>query len=190
MIDASDEWTLYWSASKCDANRNALLELYVPFADSVAARICQKLPRAYSIEQAQSDAYLALIESIPRYKYGHGACFETFVGARIFGAIMDSLRQQDLLSRGARMSGITVTGFDEPVLISEYQAFAEIMCADATHLLSLYLPFDDQELLHYVAVENLNEDAVREILGISRVQFVRRLNQMVENAQHILINAA
>ena len=191
MIDASDEWTLYWgSQGKSHVERNALLEKYVPFADSVAARICQKLPRAYSVDQAKSDAYMAMIESIPRYRYGHGACFETFVGARIFGAIMDSLRQQDMLSRKARTSGVIVTDLSTPLLIQEYQAFGEVLYNESRDLLLKHLPFEDQELLWYVTENNTAEFALRKKFSVSRDVLVTRLNAVLANAKQILLNGA
>jgi|TARA_R110000824_G_scaffold86938_2_gene214685 DNA-directed RNA polymerase specialized sigma subunit len=187
-VDAADAWTLYWDSYKLDEFRDDLIMLYLPFVESVAARIQKGLPRAYSLDQAKSDAAVALIGSIAKYEYGHNATFETFIGPRIFGAIMDSLRLQDMLTRGARAAGCTVSSLDAPVLIEEYQAFSEILESEARIALINEMNFDDQKLLWYVTEEPTTEAGLRRHFGVDRVTLVHWMDRVIHQAQDILLN--
>lgn len=187
-VDATDAWTLYWDSRRLDVYRNDLVLLYLPFVESVAARIQKGLPRAYSLDQAKSDAAVALIGSIEKYEYGHNATFETFIGPRIWGAIMDSLRLQDMLTRGARFAGCTMTSLDAPVLIEEYKAFSEILEFEARTALITDMEFDDQELLWYVTEEPTTEAGLLRRFRVDRVTLVNWMNRVIHQAQQILLN--
>ena len=113
MDDATDEWSLYWESGGSDHHRDILFEHYRPFAESVAHKVHKKLSSAYSADLCVQDAYMAIFNGIERYTYGHDACFETFIGQRIFGSIMDSLRRQDMLARSVRDSGMGMDSLEE-----------------------------------------------------------------------------
>lgn len=191
MIEATDEWNAYWDSgtgesSRIDEVRNELFMKYIPFADKVATKISQRLPRAYSIDQAKSDAYTAILESIPKFEYGHNACFETFVGQRIFGEIMDSLRKQDMLSRSARSAGYEMHPLEIPVLIQEYQAFSSVLYTETKQVICENLPFDDQKLLWYLTENRVSERELLKSFDVSRAEMIIWADRCLKDARTLL----
>ena len=72
---------------------HSLVERYIPFADKIAALKRRTLPKRITIEELQSAAYLGLVESACRFDSSKGIPFTTFAYPRIFGAIIDYLRE-------------------------------------------------------------------------------------------------
>lgn len=82
--------------------RNALVELYMPLARDAASFEAEKLGHHVSIEILESDAFLALIEAVEKYRFDAGASFETFARRTIHFRILDELRVRDDVGRTAR----------------------------------------------------------------------------------------
>jgi RNA polymerase sigma factor for flagellar operon FliA len=93
-------WSVY-QADRSIANRNALVEFYLPVLDAIAKRVHQVV---YTVrrEDLISDGVIGLIQSIERFKPGCGWKFMTYAGIRIWGAMFDAMRLQDNIPRYAR----------------------------------------------------------------------------------------
>jgi DNA-directed RNA polymerase specialized sigma subunit len=190
MIDAADEWTEYEESGRREHFRNKLVLKYQPFAESVAVKIAKKLPDSYSYEQALSDAYVALLGSITRFEYGHGACFETFVGQRIFGEVMDSLRKQDILSRAARNSGQTISTLEDDIVVEEHHAFSDLFQDEVWELIEARMPLDDKLLLHHAIKKQVREMDLRRLFQVDGATLAVWLDRVTNDARRILIDAA
>lgn len=74
-------------------NTNKLIEENLFLAKKIASDKKKSLPNFIDFEDLQSAAYLGLVEAANRFDASRGIAFSTFAYPRIFGAILDYLRQ-------------------------------------------------------------------------------------------------
>jgi DNA-directed RNA polymerase specialized sigma subunit len=189
MIDAGDHWDAYWQSGKLDCYRDELIEAYTPFCESFACKICKKLPQEYAFDQAMSDAYVALIESIPLYELGHDACFETFIGRRIFGGIMDSLRRQDILSRRSRDGGQSIVQLRHHVMVDEHTAFSDVYQEEIWEYLETILTLDEQSLLWQACRNRVRHSELKKQFCLKGDELINALDHVTYKARTALIEA-
>ncbi len=68
----------------------------------IAGRMRARLPAGVDMDELLQAGLIGLNEAITRYEEGFGASFDTYASRRIEGAMLDSLRASDTLSRDAR----------------------------------------------------------------------------------------
>jgi len=71
----------------------------MPYAASIANRVCQSLSSAFDYEEVLCNARLGLLEAAKRFDDTQEVDFRTFAYYRIKGAIYDGLRRSGLLPR-------------------------------------------------------------------------------------------
>ncbi len=74
----------------------------IPKVKIIAQRIKNKLPARVELDDLISAGSVGLMEGLSNFDPSFGVKLETFVENRIRGAILDELRRQDWVSRGAR----------------------------------------------------------------------------------------
>lgn len=190
MIDAGDQWDTYWASGCMDCYRDDVVQAYIPFAEKVCGKIVGKLGSAYSHEEAMSDACLALIQSVPRYKLGMDACFETFAGRRIWGAICDSLRTRDLLSRSVREEGMEMMSLNQPVLVDESVAFDETFTDEIMEDIRDLMGVEDEVLFWHAFVNRDSETELCKRFNLTPAELVVKLNDLRWAAQLIMVEMA
>lgn len=79
--------------------RNELIDQYLPYAASIASRVCHSLSSAVDYEDVLCNARLGLLEAAKRFDATHDVDFKTFAYYRIKGAIYDGLRRSGWLPR-------------------------------------------------------------------------------------------
>lgn len=79
--------------------RNTLIDQYMPFAASIANRVCQTLSSTVEYEEVLCNARLGLLEAAKRFDEAQEVDFKTFAYYRIKGAIYDGLRRSGWLPR-------------------------------------------------------------------------------------------
>ncbi|OGQ21555.1 MAG: hypothetical protein A3I05_03380 [Deltaproteobacteria bacterium RIFCSPLOWO2_02_FULL_44_10] len=79
--------------------RDQLIEQYMPYAASIASRVCQTLSSTVDYEEVLCNARLGLLEAAKRFDPKHDVDFRTFAYYRIKGAIYDGLRRSGWLPR-------------------------------------------------------------------------------------------
>lgn len=94
-------WKKYWK-SRSDEARNALAELYLPVVDRLAGIMLQKLPHGVQVEDLKSCGFFGLLGAISRFDPERGVRFETYCVGRVRGAMLDSLRSDDIVPRLTR----------------------------------------------------------------------------------------
>jgi RNA polymerase sigma factor for flagellar operon FliA len=82
--------------------RDALIADPLPFVANVARRLARKLPDHIDLDDLIAAGNLGLIDAATRYDAKHGVSFEGFAETRIRGAMLDSIRANDTLSRDMR----------------------------------------------------------------------------------------
>jgi RNA polymerase sigma factor for flagellar operon FliA len=79
--------------------RDGLISQYMPYAASIASRVCQSLSSAVDYEEVLCNARLGLLEAAKRFDDHQEVDFKTFAYYRIKGAIYDGLRRSGWLPR-------------------------------------------------------------------------------------------
>jgi RNA polymerase sigma factor for flagellar operon FliA len=82
--------------------RSAQLLAHRPLVRRIALRMRSRLPVHVDTDELMQAGMIGLNDAIARFQEGRGASFGTYASRRIEGAMLDSLRANDTLSRGAR----------------------------------------------------------------------------------------
>ncbi len=82
-------------------DKEKILE-YLPMVKNIAIKIYYGLPKTVELEDLINSGILGLIDAIEKYDKTTGVKFEYYARIRVKGAILDELRNLDLLPRSAR----------------------------------------------------------------------------------------
>jgi len=85
-----------------DMEREQKILEHLKQVESIAKRICRKIPACIELEDLISAGILGLIKAIEKFDPEHGVKLKTFAEHRIRGAILDSLRDLDWAPRDLR----------------------------------------------------------------------------------------
>lgn len=94
-------WEQFAQAPTAELRESLILQ-YTPLVKYVLARLAIGLPAIMDYEDVLADGSIGLIEAVDRFDPAKGVKFETYAINRIRGAIIDSLRKADRLSRSVR----------------------------------------------------------------------------------------
>jgi RNA polymerase sigma factor (sigma-70 family) len=118
VIDPQRElelWKAYLS-TKSDADRNRLVELYLPAVRATARVIKSSFAKKSIVLDAEdlvSYGAMGMISAMDRFELDRGLKFLTFAQSRIRGAMIDAVRQQDWVPRAERRARA-----DTPAMLS------------------------------------------------------------------------
>jgi RNA polymerase sigma factor for flagellar operon FliA len=82
--------------------KEPLVSKYAPLVKRIAFHMMAKLPASVEVDDLVQNGMIGLLDAMSRYEEGLGAQFETYAVQRIRGAMLDGLRENDWLPRGAR----------------------------------------------------------------------------------------
>lgn len=82
--------------------KEQLVSKYAPLVKRIAFHLMAKLPASVEVDDLIQNGTIGLLDAMSRYEEGLGAQFETYAVQRIRGAMLDGLRDNDWLPRGAR----------------------------------------------------------------------------------------
>jgi len=82
--------------------RSAQLLAHRPLVSRIARRVSARMPANVEIDDLMQVGMLGLAEAIQRFDAERGASFDTYAARRIEGAMLDSLRAGDDVSRETR----------------------------------------------------------------------------------------
>jgi RNA polymerase sigma factor for flagellar operon FliA len=94
-----------WKRWREEGDRQAeisLIEQYLPLVNYVANRLSIGLPDVVDREDLVSFGRLGLLDALRKFDYTRGLQFETYGMWRIRGAMIDGLRENDVLPRSIR----------------------------------------------------------------------------------------
>jgi RNA polymerase sigma factor for flagellar operon FliA len=83
-------------------SRSAQLLAHRALVSRIAHRVSARMPANVEIDDLMQVGMLGLAEAIQRFDAERGASFDTYAARRIEGAMLDSLRAGDDVSRGTR----------------------------------------------------------------------------------------
>lgn len=102
MQEALQLENLVNSGPFCDKLKSQLVSDYAPLVSFIARRIAARLPSSVDINDLISTGFIGLLEAIDKYDPSMENKFKTYGEWRIRGAILDELRNLDLVPRSVR----------------------------------------------------------------------------------------
>ena len=100
MEEHEDLWRRYRSGDQTAYDE--LVEAYLPLVKVTVGRMALTIPSFISREELCSAGAMGLLSAVRRYDPSREAKFTTYAITRIRGAILDELRQRDVLGRVTR----------------------------------------------------------------------------------------
>jgi RNA polymerase sigma factor for flagellar operon FliA len=88
-----------YAANAPAIDMNALVRTHAELVKRIAYHLAGRLPPQVEVQDLIQAGMIGLIESAQHYAVGRGASFETYVGIRIRGAMLDALRKLDWAPR-------------------------------------------------------------------------------------------
>jgi RNA polymerase sigma factor for flagellar operon FliA len=82
--------------------RNRLVVTHVGLVKSIAWRLSRRVPSQVEMNELMSVGMIGLVDAAGRYQPSLGVPFEAYARRRVHGAMLDSLRQLDGVSRSVR----------------------------------------------------------------------------------------
>ena len=148
---------------------DALVNEYAPLVRRHALHYIARLPANVELDDLIQAGMMGLLSAIRSFRVGAGATLQTYATARIRGAMIDALREQDWLSRSVRAKGREI---EEAITQLRQRLMREPTEQEIADALSLDLA-DYQEMLddaggvqivHYEDFDRYNEDGQGEAL--------------------------
>jgi RNA polymerase sigma factor for flagellar operon FliA len=88
---------------KTERGRQKATAQHYPYIEQIARRLVRRLPRYLALDDVIAAGMVGLMESISRFDPKKSDSFSLFADFRIKGAILDTLRASDYLSRDQRL---------------------------------------------------------------------------------------
>src|SRR5690554_401754 len=109
---------------------DALIAQYAPLVRRLALQLAARLPSNVELDDLMQAGMMGLLDAVRRYEQQDDAKFETYATTRVRGAMLDELRSQDWLSRGARSKARDIEAAVRRVQQRELRAASEQEIAD------------------------------------------------------------
>jgi RNA polymerase sigma factor FliA len=77
---------------------------YLPFVRRIVMRIARRLPSHVQVDDLISAGVVGLLEAMERFDPARVTDFESYAEFRVKGAVLDELRQRDIMARDARLA--------------------------------------------------------------------------------------
>lgn len=104
-MQSNEELWKNYAKNRDDKTREMLIKAYLPLVKYFTDRIACRLPnevRKNDKEDLYIEGIVGLIEAVDKFDISRNIKFETFASKRVRGAILDSLRKEDLLPKNVR----------------------------------------------------------------------------------------
>jgi RNA polymerase sigma factor for flagellar operon FliA len=104
MTNIDELWKLYKKTND-DSCRDELVKNYLPLVKYLTDRVAQHLPqqvRSNDREDLYIEGIIGLMDAIEKFDLSKKIKFETYATKRIRGAIIDTLRREDILPKNVR----------------------------------------------------------------------------------------
>ena len=104
MANTEELWKLYKKTNDA-ACRDELVKNYLPLVKYLTDRVASHLPqqvRSNEKEDLYVEGIIGLMDAIEKFDISKNVKFETYASKRVRGAIIDSLRREDILPKNVR----------------------------------------------------------------------------------------
>src|SRR5690606_9645073 len=167
-----------------------LIAQHAPLVRRLALQLAARLPANVELDDLMQAGMMGLLDAVRRYEVQAAAKFETYATTRIRGAMLDELRSQDWLSRGARSKARDIEAAVRRVQQRELRAASEQEIADelGMPLDDYYAMLDDASGVQLVHYEDLSSDEGRETLDRIAGQDDEDVAQHQDNPLNLLLS--
>jgi RNA polymerase sigma factor for flagellar operon FliA len=143
-----------------------LIAQYAPLVRRLALHLAARLPANVELDDLMQAGMMGLLDAVRRYEVQDDAKFETYATTRIRGAMLDELRSQDWLSRGARSKAREIEAAVRCVERRELRAASEheIAVELGVTLGEYHAMLDDAGGVQLVHYEDFSSDDRRDVL--------------------------
>src|SRR5690606_22490223 len=136
------------------STEDQLIAQHAPLVRRLALQMAARLPANVELDDLMQAGMMGLLDAVRRYEAQDDAKFETYATTRIRGAMLDELRSQDWLSRGARSKARDIESAMRRVQQRELRAASEQEIANemGVSLTDYHTMLDDAsgvQLVHY-----------------------------------------
>jgi RNA polymerase sigma factor for flagellar operon FliA len=135
-----------------DLRRERILA-HTALARGIALRFAGRVPKSVEMDDLVSAGMLGLIDAADRFDEGRGIPFEAYSRRRIEGAILDSLRAEDHLTRRERRSGREADHAEERMRMK----LRRELTSDETHAARHGVPRTRPHSQTFVSVEDADD---------------------------------
>jgi RNA polymerase sigma factor for flagellar operon FliA len=182
---------------------DALVTQHAELVKRIAYHLAGRLPPQVEVEDLVQAGMLGLLEAAANYTEGRGASFETFVGIRIRGAMLDALRKLDWAPRSVhRKARAAATALRElenelggeveesavaarlGVPVGEYQKI--VRDAASCRLLSLDEVTSGEDSSFEIADESGNDPLLEVTDGAMRDALIEAIGQLPEREKLVM----
>lgn len=157
-----DLWARYWQGDR--EAYSQLVEHYLPIVKITVGRIAMNLPPHIDYEDLYSAGCLGLLSAVERYNPQSGAKFQSYAITRVRGAVIDELRQYDILGRIVRDRVSRIHDAEDALLGRSADCTAEEIATEA----------------------GISLDEYHDALRGERASHMVSLSEPVEDGQHTL----
>lgn len=98
-----------YHATQARDEQSQLVERYAPLVKRIAYHMLARLPASVQVEDLIQSGMIGLLEAAKKFDASKGASFETFVGIRIRGSMLDELRKGDWAPRSVHRNARQVS---------------------------------------------------------------------------------
>jgi RNA polymerase sigma factor, FliA/WhiG family len=142
-----------------------LIARYAPLVRRLALQLVARLPANVELDDLMQAGMIGLLDAVRRYEVKDDATFDTYATTRVRGAMLDELRSQDWLSRGARSKAREIDAAVLRVQQRELRAAQEQEIADelGVSLDDYYAMLEDAsgvQLVHYEDLSGRDGDDI------------------------------
>ena len=143
-----------------------LIAKHAPLVRRLALQLASRLPANVELDDLMQAGMMGLLDAVRRYEVQDDAKFETYATTRVRGAMLDELRSQDWLSRGARSKARDIEAAVRQVQQRELRAATEQEIADemGVSLDEYFSMLDDAGGVQLVHYEDFSSDDGNSIL--------------------------
>src|SRR5690606_23873813 len=145
---------------------DALIAQYAPLVRRLALQLAARLPSNVELDDLMQAGMMGLLDAVRRYEQQDDAKFETYATTRVRGAMLDELRSQDWLSRGARSTARDIEAAVGRVQQGAGRAASEPEIAGGLGVASdeYYVRHDAASGGHRLYCERSSPEAIMEVL--------------------------
>lgn len=167
-----------------------LIAQHAPLVRRLALQLAARLPANVELDDLMQAGMLGLLDAVRRYEAQDNAKFETYATTRIRGAMLDELRSQDWLSRGARSKARDIELAVRRVEQRELRTASEQEIADelGVTLDDYYAMLGDARGVQVVHYEDLVSDDGRAVMETLAETAVDEAPQHQENPLNLLMS--
>lgn len=175
-----------------------MVKLHAPLVKRIALHLLSRLPKSVQLEDLIQAGMIGLLDAGQRYDPNQAASFETFVGVRIRGAMLDELRRNDWAPRSTHHNIRKIT---EAIQAVEKRNLKPASAQDIADELQIslndyYEMLDNVSANEWVCLDEVTEDKFLERIDTNpenevveenlKHQLVQQLQSLPEREQLIL----